>query len=432
MDIFRIFFLLLFMQLNCFSQVFTSFYTGNTTDTICTPEGGICLMGGAAENDEAMKWFLTRSGGGNVLVLRTSGADGYNKYMFEELGVQVHSVETIVFNNTSASYEPYIHQKIKQAEAIWFAGGDQWDYVRYWRDTPIDSLINDAVKNRHIVIGGTSAGMAIQGGFYFSAQHGTVTSEQALSNPYNTRMTVDSARFLKNEILQHVITDTHYDNPDRKGRHVAFLARIQTDWGIEAKGIACDEYSAVCIDPAGLAHCYGDGLADFTWFLQTNCALEARAPENCSSGSPLNWNRGNEAIKVYKINGTSTGNHTFDLKDWQTGSGGTWENWWVNQGTLDKQDGTQVNCATSVVKSTPSIKLLLYPNPATGDHLHIALPGLEITRISILDISGSLVRCLPGKALYEGILDVSGLNKGVYIISLESEHCILHSKIILQ
>ena len=133
-------------------------------------------------------------------------------------GFNLNSVETIVFNNRSASGESYIHKKIKQAEAIWIAGGDQWDYISYWRNTAIDSLINDAIINRNIVIGGTSAGMAIQGGFYFSARHGTVTSEEALSNPYNIRMTVDSAKFLKNYFLRNVITDTHYDDPDRSGK----------------------------------------------------------------------------------------------------------------------------------------------------------------------------------------------------------------------
>ena len=37
-------------------------------------------MGGASENDAAMAWFLERAGGGDVLVLRASGSDGYNDY----------------------------------------------------------------------------------------------------------------------------------------------------------------------------------------------------------------------------------------------------------------------------------------------------------------------------------------------------------------
>ena len=127
-----------------------------------------------------------------------------------------------------------------------------------YKRQPVDSLINLAIADRNIVIGGTSAGMAILGGFYFTAKNGTVTSSAALSNPYTSRVTVDSASFIHAPFLEDVITDTHYDNPDRKGRHVTFLARILKDYGIKAKGIACDEYTAVCIGPDGIAIVYGD------------------------------------------------------------------------------------------------------------------------------------------------------------------------------
>ena len=134
-------------------------------------------MGGAGENDQAMIWFLQRANGGDVLVLRASGSDGYNDYMYSELGVTVNSVETIVFNDWTAASEPYVLNKIQQAEAIWFAGGDQWDYVSYWRGTGVATGINDAISERGAVVGGISAGMAIMGSIYFTAENGTVTSE---------------------------------------------------------------------------------------------------------------------------------------------------------------------------------------------------------------------------------------------------------------
>ena len=174
-----------------FSQSYTSYLSGNPSDLITKPNGGICLMGGSSENDEAMKWFLQRANGGDVLVLRASGSDGYNNYMFSELGINLNSVETIVFHDSTASNERDIHRKIQQAEAIWLAGGDQWDYVSYWRNTPIDSLINEGIQNRNIVIGGTSAGMAVMGGYYFSAKNNTITSQEALANPYHLSVTVD-------------------------------------------------------------------------------------------------------------------------------------------------------------------------------------------------------------------------------------------------
>ncbi|WP_445738008.1 cyanophycinase [Mariniflexile sp.] len=318
------------------SKPYTNFITGNKTDVVTNPLGGTCLMGGSTENDEAMKWFLKRANGGDVLILRASGSDGYNEYMYRRLGVSLNSVETIVVKNASASNDAYIQDKIKKAEAIWFAGGDQWNYISFWRDTPIATLINDAISKRKIAIGGTSAGMAILGGYYYSAKKGTVTSETALNNPYHANVTVENTPFLKNEYLSNVITDTHYDNPNRKGRHVAFLARILKDFGKSATGIACDESTSVCIDENGLAKVFGmyPTFDDNAYFISVNNDLPNNSPEIISPNNPLTWNLGGKAIKVYKVKGTNTGDNTFDLTNWNIGNGGEWLYWYVEKGVL--------------------------------------------------------------------------------------------------
>ena len=58
---------------------------------------------------------------------------------------------------------------IRNAEAIFIAGGDQSNYVRYWKDTPVEDAIN-LVAAKPAPIGGTSAGMAILGEFVYSAK----------------------------------------------------------------------------------------------------------------------------------------------------------------------------------------------------------------------------------------------------------------------
>ena len=50
-------------------QNYTSYFTGNSTDVVTSPSGGVCLMGGASEDDNAMKWFLQRANGGDILIL---------------------------------------------------------------------------------------------------------------------------------------------------------------------------------------------------------------------------------------------------------------------------------------------------------------------------------------------------------------------------
>ncbi len=354
------------------AQNFTSYITGNNTDTVSYPSGGICLMGGATEDDNAMKWFLQRANGGDILVLRTSGSNGYNSYLYSDLNIPVNSVETIVCHNLAASSEPYVLQKIQQAEAIWFAGGDQWNYITFWRNSPVDSLINQSIKQRKIVIGGTSAGMAIQGGYYFSAQNGTVTSATALANPFQSSVTVDSSTFISNDFLEDVITDTHFDNPDRKGRLAVFLARLFTDYGLLGKAIACDEYTAVCIDTNGLAKVFGGypTYDDNAYFIQTNCELPIQAPENCTANNPLTWNLGGEALKVYQVKGSSNGQGTFDLNDWESGNGGEWLDWSIDAGVLASKAGNPIHCGPSSIPNFPTSKnIKFYPNPVSSDKM---------------------------------------------------------------
>jgi len=414
-----------------FGQAYTSYFTGSTSDISTNPLGGICLMGGATEHDEAMKWFLQRANGGDILVLRTSGSNGYNNYLYSQLGVSVNSVETIVFNNASAANDSYVQQKIEQAEAIWFAGGNQWNYVSYWRNTPVSEAINDALENRNIAIGGTSAGMAIQGSYYFSAENGTVTSSTALANPYDSDVVVDHTPFIQNNYLENVITDTHYNNPDRKGRHAVFLARIYTDDGIAAKGIACNEYTAVCIDENGLASVYGDypNYPESAYFIQTNCEIDNPIPETCSPNTPLTWNQNGTALRVYKVNGTMTGENSFDLSDWKTGTGGSWENWSVNNGVLSETDGTEINCNALEISDENQLQdSSIFPVPFST--------ALYINSQTI--IKNVTITTINGKTLYKKQVSKSGrielctdfLRAGMYFLQIESDNGIRYQKIL--
>ncbi len=415
------------------AQSYTSYFTGNPVNSDSIPHGGICMMGGATEDDNAMKWFLKRANGGDILVLRTDNSSGYNSYMFN-LGPKVNSVETIVCNNPTASYQTYVQQKIMNAEAIWFAGGDQWDYVTYWRNTPVDSLVNDAIQNRHIVVGGTSAGMAILGKFYYTAKNGSVTSAVALANPYNGEVTVDSLSFLKIKYLNDVITDTHYDNPDRRGRHVVFLARILTDYGVIGKGIACDEYTAVCIDTNGLARVYGQYPAydDNAYFIQPNCELPNMAPETCLPGMNLNWNLGGKALKVYNVKGKTSGINTFDLTDWKTGQGGVWQNWYVAAGTLFDTIGSQIDCIPLIIDNSGiSNTLLVYPNPCR-ERIKIEAENMKILEISMLNSNGDIIRSLKNVNSSSTSIDVKTLPLGLYLLRIQTDNGIISHKFILE
>tara|TARA_B100000780_G_scaffold212525_1_gene152200 strand:+ start:445 stop:1632 length:1188 start_codon:yes stop_codon:yes gene_type:complete len=328
-----------------FAQSYTSYFTGNQTDTTVIADYGICLMGGSTEDDRAMIWFLEKANGGDILIIRASGSDGYNDYFYEDLEVEVNSVETIVFNNATASSDTYVLQKIANAEAIWMAGGDQSDYVNYWKDTEVEILLNAHINSKKAVIGGTSAGMAILGSSYFSAENGTVYSSEALEDPYNTYMTFGHNDFLEVPLLENTISDTHFSERDREGRLITFMARMNNELGSRSFGIACDEYTAVCIDSSGIGAVYGEWpeYEDYAFFVQMNCET-GNAPELMQLGAPFTWNFNAAATKVYKVGGTTNGENYLDLNDWETGNGGVWLHWSVIDGVFYSEDGESPNC----------------------------------------------------------------------------------------
>jgi cyanophycinase len=302
-----------------------SYLTGNPADVSTITQSGLVLMGGSTDVDAAIAWLLNRSGGGDIVVIRASGADGYNTYMYNM--VNVNSVESIIIDSREKANLPAVAQKIRNAEALFIAGGDQWDYVNYWKDTPVEEAINYLINTKQVSIGGTSAGLAVLGKAYYNAQLGTVTSPQALGNPYYKTVTIGANDFISSPFLQNVITDSHYTQRDRQGRHITFMARLLKDFGYTSvKGIGVDEQTAICIDQTGNGTVFGINSA---YFLQNN----AGQAETCLSKKPLNWNQNSQAVKAYRIVGSPTGNGSFNANNW-TFTGGTSYFYYVIGGIL--------------------------------------------------------------------------------------------------
>lgn len=255
------------------------------------------------------------------------------------------------------------------------------------------------------------------GGYYFSAENGTVTSTQALDNPYRDDVTVDNAPFIQNQYLEQVITDTHYDDPDRKGRHLTFLARIAEGEGVLAKGIACEERTAVCIDENGIAKVYGnDTENDIAYFVNANCQLENGFPENCAENEPLTWCHSGEALKVYEVYAHPNGENSFDLNDWQTGEGGEWKEWSADQGELVIADSTPAECSVTVSELEQNNLIRIYPNPSNGIVTITGIQNEKNTRISISDMAGKQVYEQVGD--FSELLNLDILPVGAYMLTI--------------
>ncbi len=223
------------------------------------PSFGVALLGGGGDVDDAAKFLCEHSHGGEIVVLRASGRDAYNPY-FHELCPN-NAVTTLLITSADGAKSPAALEHVRNAHALFIAGGDQSNYVKMWPG-PLLKEINDAIA-RGVPIGGTSAGLAVLGEFAFSARNDTVTSAEALANPFDPKVTLERD-FLSIPVMRGIITDSHFSPRQRLGRTVAFLARIEQDgWAKRARAIGIDEATAVLVEPDGKAIVAGKGSAYF-------------------------------------------------------------------------------------------------------------------------------------------------------------------------
>jgi cyanophycinase len=287
------------------------FRSGSAGDIVTKPQPGYALMGGGSHLETAWKFLCDRANGGDFLILRANTEDDYAKKVNEEtLKIcPLNSAATIVFDDREDSDDPKIAEIIGQAEAIFFAGGDQSNYVRFWQDTPVQDALN-----KHIAagkpIGGSSAGLAILGEFSFASIIDTIHSPEALADPYGNKVTL-IREFLNIPLLAGTITDTHFVKRDRLGRLLVFMARILNDgWSSRVRAIAVEENAAVLLEPDGTANVVG-GPA---YFYEVS-----RNPEVCKHKTPL-------TLKNVLVHLAPAGT-SFDIKNWTAEKG---ENYTLN------------------------------------------------------------------------------------------------------
>lgn len=86
---------------------------------------GAVLMGGGTDTNEAFAWQIANAKGGDFLVMRASGDDAYNDYIYEmsiATDSRLNSVRTILFKNEKAAAASEVLDIIRNSEAIFFAG----------------------------------------------------------------------------------------------------------------------------------------------------------------------------------------------------------------------------------------------------------------------------------------------------------------------
>jgi len=283
----------------------TRYLTGSAADVKPKLHGpAYHLQGGGDDVAAAMQWMIDEARGCtdcatklDVVVLRSSGENGYNDFIYKMNGVD--SVETLVIKDRADSDSAAVRDTVRNAEIVFFAGGDQCNYVRYFKGTEVERGV-ERIHARGGGVGGTSAGLAILGdAAYDACSGGSAQSPASLLNPYHADVTF-THDFFDWPVLRGVITDTHFVERDRMGRLLVFVARQLKDGGYKRiTGLAVERETSVTVDKRGAARVLGKG--------PIYLVLGDHKPEVCEPGKPLTFSD----YKVWKFSAGGT----FDLRN---------------------------------------------------------------------------------------------------------------------
>eukprot|EP01031_Cornospumella_fuschlensis_P008291 gene8291-10225_t len=146
----------------------------------------------------------------------------------------------------------------------------------------------------------------VLGNYVYSASEGSITSEDALADPYDKYMTVVEA-FLKIPFLDSIITDTHFVTRDRMGRLVTFMSRVLKDATVnvptQVRGLGVDEHTALLLDTVtGDVQAVGVSTAYL-------CYSDHKA-EVCKSDTPLTF-KGLDCVRLSGKDGSTYSFKTF-------------------------------------------------------------------------------------------------------------------------
>ncbi len=286
----------------------TSYLTGSAADVNPTLVGPAHDFGGGSTDvDAALQWIIDEVRGCtscatklDVVVLRASGSNGYNDYIYAMNGVD--SVESLVITSRRDASNTAVLTSIRNAEVIFFAGGDQCNYVQFFKGTPIETAV-ESVYAKGGGVGGTSAGFAIMSDFTYDGCSGSALSSDALANPYHRTISF-TYDFFKWANMGTTLAESHFVPRDRMGRLMAFIARqIKDGVATSVLGVAVNERTSLVVDRNGLAHVMGDGPVYFV--------LGDHPPEVCVAGTPLTFSN----FKIWKV----PAGGTFDLRNRPTG-----------------------------------------------------------------------------------------------------------------
>ncbi|HPK04385.1 MAG TPA: cyanophycinase [Bacteroidales bacterium] len=256
-------------------------------------QGLLILIGGAEDRRDdrlVLKSMLERTNAKNIIIIPTASyysREVYESYVsaFSSLGVE--NIETFDIRYEDEADNEEYHQKLNNADLVYFTGGDQTKLIRTLYNSELLKKIRKGFQSGKLHIAGTSAGAAAAGhitiydGDYQGFNKNAVTSTPAFG------------------FIDDLIIDTHFLARERIPRMVQSLVA-----GTCKQGIGIDEDTAVIIYPDMNFEVCGSGMVSIF------------SAENIKES---NYNQISDR-DIYTVNGIQLGflapGTLFSLKHW--------------------------------------------------------------------------------------------------------------------
>ncbi len=219
--------------------------------------GHLLIVGGGPRPDSLIERFIDLAGGPGVArivviptasttpeetgndfaaILRENGApDAFNLHLTREEALAGVGLD-----------------RLAHVTGVWFVGGSQRRITTAFKDTPIEEAFHRLLRDG-AVIGGTSAGAAIQSGIMITGgQSGPAADGRPSNDSYITIERENIARELGFGFLDNAIIDQHFVRRQRNNR---LISRVLENPHLIGAGI--DESTGIQVNPDGTWEIFG-------------------------------------------------------------------------------------------------------------------------------------------------------------------------------
>lgn len=198
------------------------------------PHGSLVIVGGGGMTRGIARRFVERAGGRDALIvyLPTAVPDRQARRarvpsFLQAVGAR--NVKILPQSRLKDVESPEFLAVLKKAHGVWFGGGRQWRFIDAYAGTKAYPLLHDVLK-RGGVIGGSSAGASIQGGYL------------ARANPLGNRDIMADGYERGLNFLPGVAIDQHF----AQRRRFADMTQLMKTYP-QLLGIGLDEATAIIV-----------------------------------------------------------------------------------------------------------------------------------------------------------------------------------------